>query len=73
MSFTYSEHSQIFLTRAKMILEEYSFSEEAARALSEPAKINYTEALYNYSLMQNLTNMIYTIHHNLTSEENEYI
>ena len=73
MSFTYSEHSQIFLTRAKMILEEYSFSEETARALSEPAKINYTEALYNYSLMQNLTNMIYTIHHNLTSEENEYI
>lgn len=68
MSLTYSEQSQMFLTRAKMILEEYSFSDEAARALSKPAKVNYTEALYNFSTMQNLTNMIYTIHHNIRRE-----
>ena len=70
---TYKEWSHILLTRAQMIFENYKNQDEANRHLSRSGTINFTAAQYNYSLMQNLTSIIHTIHYNLTSEENEYL
>ena len=68
-----NEWNEILLTRAKMILEHFENIEEAARYTPLVNTVNYTEAKHNFTIMQDIANMIYTIHKNLTSEENEYI
>lgn len=73
MSASYVESSYTLLNRAKRILEQYKIKEKVNRDLSRPSDVNYTEASANFSLMQNLTNMMYTIHVNLTSEVKESI
>ena len=73
MSASYVESSYTLLNRAKMILDQYKIKEKVNRDLSRPPDVNYTEASANFSLMQNLTNMMYTIHVNLTSEVKESI
>lgn len=73
MSASYVESSYILLNRAKRILEEYEINGKINRDFSRPSDVNYTEASANFSLMQNLTNMMYTIHVNLTSEVKESI
>lgn len=73
MSVSYVESSYTLLNRAKRILEAYKMKEKINRDLSRPSDVNYTEASTNFSIMQDLTNMMYSIHVNLTSEVKETI
>lgn len=73
MVLEYREVSHLFLTRAQHVLLMYRSQSKRDNYLSTPSSVNYTEALYNFSLMQNSTNLIYSYALNLTSEENEYL
>ena len=73
MAHAYAEWSQILLTRAMEILEEYMNEEKASHHINIPYLVNYTEASSNFSTMQELANMIHTIHVNLTSKEKDSI
>jgi len=69
MAVMYSDWSQIILTRAQMILEKYKDRHQMEQHLNKESTLNYTEAAYNFSLMENLTSAIHTLHHNLTNTE----
>ena len=69
MAVMYNDWSQIILTRAQMILEKYKDRHQMEQHLNKESTLNYTEAVHNFSLMENLTSAIHTLHHNLTNTE----
>lgn len=72
MAHSYADWSEILLTRAMETLEDYRNKEDALH-VSNPKRVNYTEAKMNYSSMQELANVIHTIHTNLTLKEKDSI
>ena len=72
MVLEYKEISHVFLTRAKHVLLMYRSQTKRDEYLSTASPVNYTEALHNFSLMQNSTAFIHA-YANLTSDEKETI